>query len=161
WGFSRGQTGADEYQKLLKETVQPLFKKWKDYCLKEQLLVPQVVYGYYPCQSEGDDLIIYREDKKTEWVRFTFPRQSQSPKRSISDFYLSKNSENFDVFGCFVVTVGTQASDAAHKLFKENAYSDYLYLHGLSVETAEALAEYWHRRIREELNIASEDAKEV
>ena len=161
WGFTRGQTTADEYAKLFKETVQPLFQKWKDHCLKEQLLVPQVVYGYFPCQSEGDQLIIYHEDQKTEWVRFRFPRQSTTPQRCISDFFLPKESGQFDVFGCFIVTVGTQANDESHKLFKENSYSDYLYLHGLSVETAEALAEYWHRRMREELNIHGEDHKEI
>jgi 5-methyltetrahydrofolate--homocysteine methyltransferase len=167
WGFTRGKTEAEDYQKLLKETVQPLFKKWKDYCLKQQLLVPQVVYGYFPCQSSGDDLIIYREDQKTEWVRFRFPRQKETPRRCISDFFLPspppspEKGEGMDVFGCFIVTVGTQASDEAHKLFKENAYSDYLYLHGLSVETAEALAELWHRRMREELAIQKEDAPEI
>ena len=161
WGFTRGTMQAEAYDKLFKETVQPLFQKWKDYCLKEQILVPQVVYGYFPCQSEGDDLIIYREDQKTVWVRFTFPRQTSSPRRCISDFFLPKASGRMDLFGCSVVTVGTKASDKAHALFKENAYSDYLYLHGLSVETAEALAEYWHRRMREELKIEGEDHKEI
>ena len=161
WGFSRGQTTVEEYAKLFKETVNPLFQKWKDYCMKEQLLIPQVVYGYFPCQSEGDQLIIYHEDLKTEWVRFNFPRQASTPKRCISDFYLSKESGQFDVFGCSIVTVGTKASDKEHALFKENSYTDYLYLHGLSVETAEALAEYWHRRMREELHIEGEDHPEV
>ncbi len=174
WGFSRGKTTAEEYEKLLKEKVQPLFQKWKDYCLKQQLLVPQVVYGYFPCQSDGNDLIIYRpEDLKKEWVRFKFPRQKETPQRCISDFFLPSPSPQgrgqgaavgegvYDVFGCSIVTVGTKASDAAHKLFKENEYTDYLYLHGLSVETAEALAELWHRRMREELGIAGDDAPNI
>jgi 5-methyltetrahydrofolate--homocysteine methyltransferase len=161
WGFSRGKTTAEEYQKLMEEKVQPLFQKWKDYCLKQQLLVPQVVYGYFPCQSEGDQLIIYREDQKTEWVRFSFPRQKDTPQRCISDFFRTKKSGQMDVFGCSIVTVGTQASDKEQKLFKENAYSDYLFLHGLGVETAEALAELWHRRMREELGIAGEDSPNI
>src|SRR6185437_5675977 len=161
WGFTRGKTEYEEYKKLMDETVQPLFQKWKDYCLKQQLLVPQVVYGYFPAQSEGDDLIIYKEDQKTPWVRFQFPRQKDTPRRCISDFFLPKESGQMDVFGCFIVTVGTKASEETHALFKDNAYSDYLYLHGLSVETAEALAEYWHRRMREELNIHQEDAPEI
>ena len=161
WGFTRGQTSAEDYAKLFKEKVYPLFQKWKDYCLKEQLLVPQVVYGYFPCQSDGDQLIIYHEDQKTEWVRFNFPRQTATPKRCISDFFLPKSSGKFDVFGCSVVTVGTQASDKEQALFKQNSYSDYLFLHGLGVETAEALAEYWHRRMREELGIAGEDHPEI
>ena len=182
WGFSRGKTSAAEYQKLMDEKVQPLFQKWKDHCLKQQLLVPQVVYGYFPCLSEGDDVIIYRpEDLTKEWVRFTFPRQKETPKRCISDFFLPRGHPSpptspliegrgrsgatgegsFDVFGCSIVTVGTQASDKEHRLFKENAYSDYLFLHGLSVETAEALAELWHRRMREELGIAGEDSPNI
>ena len=193
WGFSRGKTSAAEYQKLMDEKVQPLFRKWKDYCLKQQLLVPQVVYGYFPCLSDGDDLVIYEpEDLKKEWVRFTFPRQKETPQRCISDFFtpsppnpsplsmergvktlevkpspysrerVAKPGEGgFDVFGCSIVTVGTQASDKEHKLFKENAYSDYLFLHGLGVETAEALAELWHRRMREELGIAGEDSPNI
>jgi 5-methyltetrahydrofolate--homocysteine methyltransferase len=161
WGFSRGKTTAAEYQKLLEEKVQPLFQKWKDHCLKHQLLVPQVVYGYFPCQSDKDQLIIYREDQKTEWVRFSFPRQKETPQRCISDFFLPKKSGQMDVFGCLIVTVGTQASDKEHKLFKENAYSDYLFLHGLGVETAEALAELWHRRMREELGIAGDDSPNI
>ena len=68
----------EDYKKLMEQTVQPLFQKWKDYCLKQQLLVPQVVYGYFPCQADGDRLIIYREDQKTEWVRFAFPRQKET-----------------------------------------------------------------------------------
>jgi 5-methyltetrahydrofolate--homocysteine methyltransferase len=123
--------------------------------------VPQVVYGYFPCQSEGDDLIIYRDDQKTEWVRFQFPRQKETPQRCISDFFFPKTSGRMDVFGAFIVTVGTRASESTQELFKKNSYSDYLYLHGLSVETAEALAELWHRRMREELAIYQDDAPEV
>jgi 5-methyltetrahydrofolate--homocysteine methyltransferase len=176
WGFSRGKTSAEEYQKLLKEKVEPLFQKWKDHCLKQQLLVPQVVYGYFPCQSNGDTVIIYRpEDLKKEWVRFTFPRQRDTPQRCISDFFLpsprtlSLQGEGgrrpgeglFDVFACSIVTVGTQASRKEQDLFKKNSYTDYLYLHGLSVETAEALAELWHRRMREELGISGDDSPNI
>jgi 5-methyltetrahydrofolate--homocysteine methyltransferase len=198
WGFVRGHTPEKDYRKLMEETVQPLFRKWKEYCVVQQLLVPQVVYGYFPCLSGGDDLMIYREDLKTEWVRFSFPRQKQAPQRCISDFFLRRGegedsrirsfddspqtssktgrreelgiapsnppilrSSPYDVLGCFIVTVGTKASDEAHKLFKQNSYQEYLYLHGLSVETAEALAEYWHRRMREELGIAGDDAPDV
>lgn len=165
WGFTRGQTEQADYKKLFDETVQPLFQKWKDYCLKQQFLVPQVVYGYFPCRSEGDDVIVYRPENLTEWVRFTFPRQKATPQRCLSDFFLKEAGRgpagSYDVFGCFIVTVGTKASEEAHKLFKENAYSDYLYLHGLSVETAEALAEYWHRRMREEMQIHQEDSPEI
>jgi len=161
WGFSRGKTSAEEYQKLLNETVQPLFQKWKEFCLKQQLLVPQVVYGYFPCQADGNDLIIYREDQKTEWTRFSFPRQTDTPQRCISDFFLPKSSGQFDVFAASIVTVGTKASEAEQDLFKKNSYSDYLYLHGLGVETAEALAELWHRRMREELGIAGDDSPQI
>jgi len=161
WGFSRGKTSAQEYQKLLKETVEPLYQKWKEFCLKQQLLVPQVVYGYFPCQSEGDSVIIYKEDQKTEWVRFNFPRQKETPQRCISDFFLPTSSGKMDVFAASIVTVGTKASEEEQVLFKKNSYSDYLYLHGLSVETAEGLAELWHRRMREELSIHHDDSPEI
>jgi len=180
WGFVRGRMSAEDYQKLFEETVQPLFKKWKEYASKEQLLVPQVVYGYFPVLSDGNQLVVYREDLKTEWVRFNFPRQKDTPQRCISDFFIKADTETrrhgdtklspshplaasprLDVLGCSIVTVGTNASTKEQELFKKNNYSDYLYLHGLGVETAEALAEYWHRRMREELGIAGEDHPEI
>jgi len=157
WQFNRGKRSPKEYEAFVKETVHPIFESWKKRAADEKRLIPKVVYGYYPCQSDGNDLIIFQDDMKTERLRFTFPRQPKQPNYCISDFFAAKDSGRMDVLGCMLVTVGIQASDFAAQLFASNDYADYLYFHGLSVETAEALAEYWHRRIRAELLIDRQD----
>lgn len=161
WQFTRGKMSGSEYESFVKEKVKPVFEHWKSRSAVENLLVPKIVYGYYPCQSDGDDLILYQGDLKTEKQRFTFPRQPDGNYYCISDFFASKDSGRMDVIGCMLVTVGMQASDFSAKLFEANNYSDYLYFHGLSVETAEALAEYWHRQIRIELGFAQNDNQEI
>ena len=120
--------------------------------------MPKVVYGYFRCQSEGNDLIVYDEDKE---VRFTFPRQPAGKHLSLADFFASRESGKMDVVAFHLVTVGRRASEYSHELFKADNYADYLYFHGLSVESAEALAELWHKRIREELGIAGADSPEL
>jgi len=129
----------------------------KDRSKREQLLVPKVVYGYFACQSAGNDLIVYDENQR-EQVRFTFPRQPAGKHLCLADFFASQESGRMDVVAFHLVTVGRRASEYAHELFKADNYADYLYFHGLSVEAAEALAEFWHKRIREELGIAGNDA---
>ncbi|MBL7959060.1 B12-binding domain-containing protein [bacterium] len=161
WQFTRGKMSVAEYEAFVKEKVQPVFEQWKFRSVSENLLIPKIVYGYYPCQSDGDDLILYQDDQKTEKMRFTFPRQSEGNYYCISDFFASNDSGRMDVFGCMLVTVGLQASEFSAKLFEANNYSDYLYFHGLSVETAEALAEYWHRQIRSELGFSHDDNQEI
>jgi 5-methyltetrahydrofolate--homocysteine methyltransferase len=161
WQFKQGRRPADEYQALVRDTVRPIFNELKERCKKEQLLVPRVVYGYFPCQSSGNDLIVYHDDEKTERVRFTFPRQPAGKSLCLADFFAAKDSGRIDVVPFHLVTVGRRASEYAAELFKSDNYTDYLYFHGLSVESAEALAELWHKRIREELGIADQDAKEL
>ncbi|MBX7152455.1 B12-binding domain-containing protein [bacterium] len=161
WQFTRGKMNVEEYEQFVKEKVRPVFDSLKLRCKNERLLIPKVTYGYFPCQSENDDLIVYQDDLKTEKLRFTFPRQHDGHYYCISDFFTSKESGRIDVIGCVLVTVGQQASDYSAKLFESNNYSDYLYFHGLSVETAEALAEYWHCRMRAEMGIQIADAKDV
>ncbi|MBL7994450.1 B12-binding domain-containing protein [bacterium] len=161
WQFTRGKMSVAEYDVFVTEKVLPIFERWKSRSIAENLLVPKIVYGYYPCQSDGDDLIVYQDDLKTEKLRFTFPRQPDGNYYCISDFFASTDSGRMDVFGCMLVTVGLQASEFSAKLFEANNYSDYLYFHGLSVETAEALAEYWHRQIRSELGFSHHDNKEI
>ena len=161
WQFTRGKMSSADYDVFVKEKVRPVFDQWKSRSFSEKLLIPKIVYGYYPCQSDGNDLILYQDDHKTERQRFTFPRQPDGSYLCISDFFAAKDSGKMDVIGCMLVTVGLQASEFAAKLFDANNYSDYLYFHGLSVETAEALAEYWHRQIRAELGIGSSDNPET
>ena len=119
------------------------------------------MYGYFPCQSSGNELIIYREDMQTEWLRFNFPRQDQGSRFCISDFFSSIDEGKMDIIGCQIVTMGKQASEHSQKLFAANRYSDYLYFHGLSVECAEAASELVHKQMRAELGFGSEDAVDV
>ncbi|HNO92177.1 MAG TPA: vitamin B12 dependent-methionine synthase activation domain-containing protein [bacterium] len=157
WQFTRGKMSGSAYQSFVDAKVRPVFDAWKKRALEEKLLIPKVVYGYFPCQSDWNDLVIYENDHTTEKLRFTFPRQSDNHHYCISDFFAPKESGKMDVIGCMLVTVGQQASDFSAQLFESDNYADYLYFHGLSVETAEALAEYWHRQMRLELGIASGD----
>jgi 5-methyltetrahydrofolate--homocysteine methyltransferase len=160
WQFKQGRKPVEEYQALVRDKVRPIYEELKERCKREGLLTPKVVYGYFPCQSEGNDLIVY-DKGNTERVRFTFPRQPAGKHLCLADFFASRKSGRMDVVAFHLVTVGRRASEYAQELFKSDNYADYLYFHGLSVESAEALAELWHKRIREELGIASGDAKEL
>ncbi|MBI5474312.1 MAG: B12-binding domain-containing protein [Ignavibacteriae bacterium] len=161
WQVRKGKLKEDEYRKMLEEKVYPDLEQLKIKVKSEKLLQPKVVYGYFPCQSAGNDLIIYHDDMKSERLRFTFPRQTDDRHLCLSDYFASVDSGKMDVVAFHLVTMGKVASEHSAKLFAANNYKDYLYFHGLSVESAEALAELWHKRIREELGIAGKDAKEL
>ncbi|HJS25343.1 MAG TPA: methionine synthase [Pyrinomonadaceae bacterium] len=158
WQFKQGRMPADEYQALVQGKVRPIFEELKERCKREKLLVPKVVYGYFHCQSEGNDLNVL---DPRNLQRFTFPRQPGGKHLCLADFFRPQEAGELDVVAFHLVTVGRRASEYAHELFKSDNYSDYLYFHGLSVETAEALAEFWHKRIREELGIAGADSPEL
>jgi 5-methyltetrahydrofolate--homocysteine methyltransferase len=163
WQFrpKAGQS-REEYDAFIEAEAEPIFRSTLQRCIEEQLLTPSVVYGFFPAQSEGDDLIVYDpDDNGREWVRFTFPRQPKRRRLCISDFFRPVSSGEVDVVAFHVVTMGPRVSEKAHELFEANRYTDYLYLHGLGVEMAEALAEFWHKRVREELGIAGEDAASI
>ena len=161
WQFKQGRQSAEEYRALVEKTVRPAYEELKERSKRERLLTPRVVYGYFPCQSSGNDLIIYEDDEKTERVRFTFPRQPAGKRLCLADYFASQDSGRMDVAPFHLVTMGRRASQYSQELFKADNYRDYLFFHGLSVESAEALAELWHKRIREELGIADKDAKEL
>ena len=163
WQFRRGSGTAEERDALIEEKARPIFEEWKRRCIEEGILQPKVVYGYYPCNSDGDDLVVYRpgSDPLEEWVRFTFPRQKGGRRLCIADFFAPVGSGRVDVVAFQVVTIGEKATQLERQLFASDRYTDYLYLHGLSVETAEALAEYWHKKIREELGIAGADSADI
>ncbi len=160
WQFKQGRTPPEEYQSLVAEKVRPIYEELKAKSKREKLLVPKVVYGYFRCQSEGNDLIIY-DDAQNERTRFTFPRQPSGKHLCLADFFASRESVRMDVVAFHLVTVGRRATEYSQELFKSDKYSDYLYFHGLSVEAAEALAEFWHRRIREELGIVGADSPQL
>ncbi|MCC7364814.1 MAG: homocysteine S-methyltransferase family protein [Dehalococcoidia bacterium] len=175
WQYQKGQRSDGEYAAFVESEVRPVFRRWQERAIAEQLLVPQVVYGYFPCQADGNDLVVwpgYDGGPVGEPVRFTFPRQSGGRRLCIADFYRAKGEAPgveqhfggadggpYDVLGLSLVTMGPKATPFAQELFAANEYRDYLHFHGFAVESTEGLAEMWHRRIREELGIAGDDAK--
>ena len=161
WQFKQGRKSNEEYQAFVSEHVRPVYEELKARSERERLLVPKVVYGYFHCQSFGNDLIVYQDDAKTERTRFTFPRQPSGKHLCLADYFASVESGRMDVVAFHLVTMGRRASEYSRELFTSDNYSDYLYFHGLSVEGAEALAELWHKRIRQELGIADKDAKNL
>jgi len=165
WQYKQGKSSKEDYAKLLENTVYRKFAAIKEKAKRENFLTPKVVYGYFPCQSEGNDLIIYENDKQTEKLRFTFPRQPLEQRGGknlcLADYFASKDSGKIDVVAFDLVTMGRTASEYAAELFKNDNYTDYLLFHGLSVESAEALAEMWHKKIRTDLGFAQSDASEL
>ena len=165
WQYKQGKSSKEDYQKLLETEVYPKFKEIKAQATRDKLLEAKLVYGYFPCQSEGNDLIIYQDDERTERMRFTFPRQPLEQRGGknlcLADYFAPKSSGVIDVVAFDLVTMGRRASEHAAELFKADKYNEYLLFHGLSVESAEALAEMWHKRIREELGYADKDAKDL
>ncbi|MDW8425208.1 MAG: methionine synthase [Meiothermus sp.] len=177
WGFRRGEMSQPEYEAYLERLAEPMFEEMVLQAMGEGWLEPAVVYGYWPVASDKNDLIVFDPDTGLELFRFNFPRQMGAGSRHlcIADFFRPRHAEPIgdepswfppaawangarDVLAAQVVTMGRKVSQVAQELFKADAYQDYLYLHGFSVEMAEALAEYWHKRIRQQLGIAQDDA---
>ena len=155
WGF-RPENGEDdtEFKDRVRATLRDELAKAKE----ADLLIPQVAYGHFAANAEGNDLIIWKDEARTsEWMRFTFPRQRKEPWLCIADFFRASDSGDEDFASFMLCTIGPRASEETARLFAENQYQNYLFLHGLSVEMAEATAEYWHHRVREELGFANED----
>jgi 5-methyltetrahydrofolate--homocysteine methyltransferase len=153
---------ATDYLRLVEEKYRPVLKELQQEVKANGWFHPQAVYGFFPAQADGNDLIVYdAADEKRERLRISFPRQREGRKLSIADYFLPKSSGRMDVVGFSVVTIGHRASEVTKELFDSGDFTRYLYLHGLSVETAEALAELVHRQIRQELGIAGEDAERV
>ncbi len=151
WGFKgRDAETAARAERALSQIQQQ--------ALRDGILEPAVVYGYFPAQSDGSDLIVYEADGSgSEAIRFNFPRQQGKQGRCLADYFRSVDSGDMDVIGFHVVTMGGRVGEYAQQLYAADRYQDYLYWHGFGVEIAEALAEYWHRRIRQELKIDGSD----
>lgn len=161
WGL-KGNRG--EYEQMVENEGRPRLRALLNEVQAKGWLNAAVVYGYFPCYSEGNDLVILHHEgelKSQERIRFTFPRQTRDRRLCISDFFASKESGKTDVVAFHVVTMGSTVSEAAAKLFAANNYREYLELHGLSVQLTEALAEHWHARMREELSVKSEDSADL
>lgn len=159
WQFKRQEgMGNIEFNEWLDSNVRPTF----DRLCRElgNVMQPKVKWGYFPCHSNGNDLIIYEEDARTERLRFTFPRQRDGRRLCLSDFFRPLGSQP-DTVGFQIVTVGSAVSELERDLFAKGEYQDYLFTHGMGVETAEALAEYWHRQVRIEMGIADQEPDEM
>ncbi|AWT42136.1 methionine synthase [Streptomyces actuosus] len=161
WGLKQARTGeGPTYEELVESEGRPRLRGLLDRLQTENLLEAAVVYGYFPCVSKDDDLIIL-DEAGNERTRFTFPRQRRGRRLCLADFFRPEESGETDVVGLQVVTVGSRIGEETARLFEANAYREYLELHGLSVQLAEALAEYWHARVRSELGFAGEDPDEI
>jgi 5-methyltetrahydrofolate--homocysteine methyltransferase len=162
WGFRKVGKSRAEYDEWAKHEVKPILKRMCEVSIQQDILVPQATYGYWPAAAEGNDVILYDpEDHAREITRFALPRQDRDNGLCIADFFRDVSAPERDVIGLQVVTMGNRASDVARQWFADNRYQDYLYLHGLSVEMAEAMAEYVHTRIRAELGFGAEDARDM
>ncbi|WP_445626227.1 methionine synthase [Nostoc sp. DSM 114167] len=163
WQFRKPkEQSKEEYQAFLAEKVYPVLESWKQRIIEENLLHPQVIYGYFPCQAEGNSLHIYDSENQSQQVAtFEFPRQKSLRRLCIADFFAPKESGIIDVFPMQAVTVGEIATEFAQKLFAANQYTDYLYFHGMAVQMAEAVAEWTHARIRRELGFAAEEPDNI
>ena len=161
WGFRKQGRTLDDFLGWAKQELRPVMRRMLALCEEQDILKPQAAYGYWLAAGQGNDLIIFEQDGTTELARFTLPRQPKEDGECIADFFRDVDDKERDVIALQVVTVGQKASDVARVWFEENRYQDYLYLHGLSVEMAEAMAEYVHKRIRAELGFAAEDDRDM
>jgi 5-methyltetrahydrofolate--homocysteine methyltransferase len=160
WGLKPSRGDGPSYVELVETEGRPRLRSWLERMQSEHMLDAGLVYGYFPCVSKGDDLIVLHDDG-SERTRFTFPRQRRDRFLCLSDFFRPEESGEVDVVGFQLVTVGQKVSEATAELFAKDAYRDYLELHGLSVQLTEALAEFWHQRIREELGFGAETSDDV
>ena len=164
WGLKPSRGDGPSYEELVETEGRPRLRHWLDRVQTEGMIEPAVAYGYFPCYSEGDDLVVLWHDgpnKGDVRARFRFPRQRRDRHLCLSDFFRPKESADIDVVAFTIVTMGHAASRATAALFETDSYRDYLELHGLSVQLTEALAEYWHARVREELGLASFDSADM
>ena len=168
WGLKSSRGDGPDYAQLVESEGRPRLRTWLDRIKTESMIEPAVVYGYFPCYADGNDLVVvWHEGPKVgqERMRFPFPRQRRDRRLCIADFYKphpgTSDLEDFDVVAFHVVTMGQAASEATGRLFQTDSYRDYLELHGLSVQLTEALAEYWHARIRQEWGYEFEDVGDM
>ena len=165
WQFRKPkEQSREEYDEFLARKVNPILEEWKQRVVAENLLQPTVIYGYFPCNAEGNTLHVYEPTDKgfvKPVTSFEFPRQSSGKRLCIADFFATKESGHIDVFPMQAVTVGEIATEYAQKLFQDDKYTEYLYYHGLAVQMAEALAEWTHARIRSELGFAAEESDNI
>ncbi len=170
WGYRKKGRSAAEWEAYLAREVRPRYRALVQRCLRQKVLEPRAIYGYWPANSEGDDLVVFEPPAGTirrpehhgrEIARFRFPRQKKKPYWCLADFWRPASAGVPDVLAAMIVTVGSRVSEVARAWFEQDKYLDYLLLHGLGVESAEALAEYLHKQVRVELGVADHDARDL
>lgn len=160
WGYRKDGKSFEEFKEWAKKELRPVLDRILQIAAKEEILRPQAVYGYWKAAADGDDVILFAENGTSEVARFSLPRQAKEDGECIADFLRDVNDGERDVLGLQIVTMGQHCAEVAREWFAENRYQDYLYLHGLSVEMTEAMAEYVHARIRAELGYGAEDSRD-
>ncbi|MEW6249374.1 MAG: homocysteine S-methyltransferase family protein [Planctomycetota bacterium] len=170
WGFRKKRRAAGEWRAYVDREIRPIYRDLVERCRREAILTPQAIYGYWPCNSDGNTLRVFApppadldrpELHGAEIAAFTFPRQRRHPYWCLADFWRPLRAGVVDVVAFSLVTAGRRVSEVARAWFAENRYQDYLFLHGLGVELAEALAEFLHKQIRAELGVAGQDARDL
>jgi len=161
WGFRKNRRSPEDFARYVNDEIRPILRRLLDQCERDDILRLQAVYGFWPAQSDGDSLMIFDpDDRDRQLAVFEFPRMGKPPYWCLSDFFKPVSSGVYDVAAFSVVTAGRRVSEVAREWFAKDRYQDYLYLHGLGVECAEALAEYIHKQIRVEWGIAGADARD-
>ena len=170
WGLKPSRGEGPGYEELVATEGRPRLRQWLQQIATEELLVPAVVYGYFPAVSDGDEVVVLHHEGPdggsggapgTERLRFSFPRQRRDRHLCLADYVRAQDSGEVDVLGVQLVSVGSRVAERTAELFAQDRYREYMELHGLSVQLTEALAEYWHARVREELGFAAEDPAEL
>jgi 5-methyltetrahydrofolate--homocysteine methyltransferase len=161
WQYRKNRRSPEEFERFINDEVRPILRDLLVQCEQEDILQPQAIYGFWPAQSDGDCLHVYDpDDREKILATFEFPRMGKPPYWCLSDFFKSVSTGTYDVAAFSIVTAGRRVSDVARAWFEADRYRDYLHLHGLGVELAEALAEYIHKQVRVEWGIANADARE-
>ncbi len=161
WQYRKNRRSPEDFKRYVNDEVRPILRDLLHQCERENILQPQAIYGFWPVQSDGDRLTVYDPENRDRKLKtFEFPRMGKPPYWCLSDFFKSESSGVFDVAAFMIVTMGRRVSEVARQWFEADRYKDYLHLHGLGVEMAEALAEYMHKQIRVEWGIAGSDARE-
>ena len=162
WGFKQGKQSPEEFERSITDKAEPVFRDLQKRATDEGWIEPKVVYGYFPVQAESDELRVFDPGvRDREVLRFKFPRQDGRRRLCIADFFRPAHTGEYDVLALQVVTIGSQGDRVRRKTPADDKYQEYLYIHGFGVESAEALAEFWHKRIRQELGFGSDDASSV
>ncbi|MDB5309392.1 MAG: metH [Gemmataceae bacterium] len=162
WQFRKGGVNRAEYEKQIRDTARPALDRLKQLCLAENILRPAAAYGFFPAAADGDRLTIYHDDGRTPRTAFAFPRQDHGDYLCLSDYVEpARDGKAVDYVAFMAVTMGREVTKVAHEWYTAGKYQDYMFLHGLGVESAEALAEFFHRQIRLEWGIAGDDSPRV